>query len=719
MSANSLSYQRPAPHQRAARKLNSLLRQQGSIPTLIGIGIGIGVCYPFFRSGYLFLLDWAIGPHASNISNATLGLNGGLTISAPFVVVESMLSHLAQGPATWVPLFLVFPLAAYSASRLAGGSVWCQISAATLYSVNPFVFNRVFVGHVALLIGYALLPLAVRSAISTRIVWDVRLLSPALWWTLLSALSVHFCWIYGVVMVAVACSSRRDINKASRWLFINTAVFSLTCAYLLLPQIGTTLPVSIGQGSLAAFRTTADPRLGLFVNVLGLYGFWRRGPGPMLPKTFFTGWPFLLLVILLVAGAGTYSLFRNRNEPNSHEASTSLAPALLISGILGFLLAMGDQGPTGVLFRWAYIHIPFFNIMREPQKFLMLYALALSIFFGHGVNLLMTNAAKLKRAMYFLAGVLLSIAIPLLYTPTIFGGLDGQIALSKLPQSWSQANQLMGNGDGKILDLPWHEFLAFPFTAGRVILNPASTSFDRDVISGDNLQLSNFQSNSTSARSKYLQTLFANGENITNFGSLVAPLGVKFIVLAKTVDWSNYGWLNRQSDLRPILNSSDLEVWRNLSYEGVGARYSSISSVTSISQLIAIASHTHSDVAPFIVAQSEIKAETSLRSSRVKQVSPVQFNVPRGKGGWIAIDAPFETGWKAGTSVARVSATGTVLVRAGGSRATIIFTPWRLVRTGYAVSASVIALLIILVSGSNIVQAKRRRHQRPSGRADP
>jgi hypothetical protein len=101
--------------------------------------------------------------------------------------------------------------------------------------------------------------------------------------------------------------------------------------------------------------------------------------------------------------------------------------------------------------------------------------------------------------------------------------------------------------------------------------------------------------------------------------------------LAKTVDWSNYGWLNRQSDLRPILNSSDLEVWRNLSYEGVGARYSSISSVTSISQLIAIASHTHSDVAPFIVAQSEIKAETSLRSSRVKQVSPVQFNVPRGK----------------------------------------------------------------------------------------
>lgn len=683
------------------RKLQALSCRPTAISTLIGIGIGVGVCYPFFHSGYLFLLDWAFGPHVGIITAPSLGLAGGLTISTPFAMIEAALSHLVQGPATWVPLFLVFPLAAYSAARLAGGSVWCQISAATLYSVNPFVFNRVFVGHIQLLIGYALLPLAAHSAISTRSARGVRMVSPALWWAVLTALSVHFCWIFGVIMFAVACSSRRDIGRASRWLLINTAVFGLTCAYLLLPHIGTTLPVNIGQGSLAAFHTTADPRLGLIINVLGLYGFWRVGPGPVLPKAYISGWPFLLLAILLVAGIGAYSLFRSRKDQNSDDTQRRLvAFALLVSGILGVLLAMGDQGPTGALFRWAYIHVPFFNIMREPQKFLMLYALALSIFFGHGVTLLMANVARLKRAMYFVMGVLLSVAIPLLYTPTIFDGLNGQIDLAKLPQSWSQANALMGNGDGKILDLPWHEYLAFPFTAGRVVLSPAGTSFQRDVIWGDNLQVSNFQSNSTSARSNYLQTLFSDGEHIKNFGTLVAPLGVQFIVLAKTVDWSSYQWLTQQSDLLLIMNTSDLEVWRNLSYKGVGSRYRSISSVTSIAQLEAIAGRKANDLSPYVIGRKRLKVPPPVQSSNVSQISPVAFNVSKGIPGWVAIDAPFEQGWKAGTSVARASAEGTVLVRVGGGQSAVVYTPWRLVRIGFAVSSSVVGLIIVLLMGS-------------------
>lgn len=683
------------------RKLQVLSCRPTLVSTLIGIGIGVGVCFPFFHSGYLFLLDWAVGPHVGIITMPSLGLNGGLTISTPFAVIEAALSGLMHGPATWVPLFLVFPLSAYSASRLAGGSVWCQISAATFYSVNPFVFNRVFVGHIELLIGYALLPLATRSAISTRSVRGARLFSPALWWAVLTALSVHYCWIYGVVMFAVACSSRRDIGRASRWLLINTAVFGLTCAYLVLPHMGTTLPVNINQGSLAAFRTTADPRLGLIINVLGLYGFWRIGPGPVLPKAYISGWPFFLVAILLVAAIGARSLLGSRKEQNSDDTPPRLvATALLVSGVLGVLLAMGDQGPTGALFRWAYIHVPFFNMMREPQKFLMLYALALSIFFGNGVTLLMANAAKLKRVMYFVTGLILCVAIPLLYTPTIFGGLNGQIALAKIPQSWSQANLLMGNGDGKILDLPWHEYLAFPFTGGRVVLNPAGTSFQRDVIWGDNLQVSNFQSNSTSPRSNYLQTLFADGERIRNFGTLVAPLGVQFIVLAKTVDWSGYQWLTHQSDLSLIMNTRDLEVWRNLSYKGVGSRYRSISSVTSIAQLEVVAAHTPNNLAPYVIGRKRVKVTPLLQRSNVSQISRVAFDVSKGKPGWVAIDAPFERGWQAGTSLARTSAEGTVLVRVGGGQTAVVFAPWRLVRIGYAVSLSVVGLIIVLLMSS-------------------
>lgn len=685
------------------------------MPTLIGIGIALGVCYPFFRPGYLFLLDWAIGPHTGIITAQSLGLYGGLTTSTPALMIEAVLSHLIHGPATWLPLAIVFPLSAFSASRLVGGSVWCRVGAATLYAVNPFVFNRAYVGHVPLLIGYALLPLATHSAIAARSARGVRLVAPAVWWAVLTALSVHFCWIFGVIMIAVACCSRSNVGRTARWLLINVAVFGFSCAYLLLPHFATTLPVNIGQGSLATFRTTADPRLGLLINVIGLYGFWRTGPGPVLPKALFSGWPLLLLAILLVAGAGAYSMIRRQADDDANDDANDggrrlLAIVLLVSGTLGVLLAMGDQGPTGALFRWAYYHVPFFNIMREPQKFSMLIALALAIFFGRGVAVLMANAANLRRTTYLLVGVLLSVGIPLAYTPTIFGGLDGQIALSQIPQSWSQANTLMGNGVGKILDLPWHEYLAFSFTDGRVVANPAASSFSRDVISGDNLQVPSFQSNSTSARSNYLQTLFADGPHIKNFGSLVAPLGVQFVILSKSVDWSSYQWLAQQSDLRLLMNTDDLEVWKNLSYKGVGARYSSISSVTSITQLEAIAARAAGQVAPYVLARTPEKSVAPpVRSSSASQVSPVRFNVPSGKPGWVAIDAPFEPGWKAGTSMARASVEGTVLVKVGSAPTTIIFAPWRFVRIGYAISGFLVGLLTLLFAGTSISRARRQR----------
>ena len=45
----------------------------------------------------------------------------------------------------------------------------------------------------------------------------------------------------------------------------------------------------------------------------------------------------------------------------------------------------------------------------------------------------------------------------------------------------------MGNGQGRALYLPWHLYMAYPFTGGRVVANLGPTSFRRPVISGDNV----------------------------------------------------------------------------------------------------------------------------------------------------------------------------------------------------------------------------------------
>jgi len=106
----------------------------------------------------------------------------------------------------------VFPVAALGVGRLTGGWRWARLAGAALYCVNPWVFSRIYAGDIALLFGYALLPFAVSSALQatdpSRGRWLIRMLCPALWWVVLTALAPHYTWIYGLVLVAVVVVRR-------------------------------------------------------------------------------------------------------------------------------------------------------------------------------------------------------------------------------------------------------------------------------------------------------------------------------------------------------------------------------------------------------------------------------------------------------------------------------------------------------------------------------
>ena len=697
---------------------------------LVGVVISLAVCFPFFGPGRLFLLDWSIGPHAAILSSAFYGLNGGLTAGVMDSIVMGALNYVLGGPATWLPIVAFFPLAAIGAGRLAGGSRWSRIGAGTLYAVNPFVFNRLFVGHIPLLIGYALLPYATSGALRSMVPRSARWFVAALWWALLTALSPHFAWIYGVVVVGVALVSLRQHSwrRALGWLVTSGAAFVLTSAYLIAPHLVTTLPTQVGQASLDLYRTTSDPHLGLYLNVLGLYGFWRIGPGPVLPKDIITGWPFILLAVLLVVGLGAWSRLR-RQIPNAAltprenvdpqvatelnkdegEAVTpvrshqrTLAALLAVVGVAGYFLALGNQGPTGPLFGWAYVHVPFFAIMREPQKFLMLLALAYAVFFGWGVDRFAQLVASPASRRRMAAAALTAIALPMAYTPTIFGGLAGQLANSTLPRAYQQADSLMGDGTGNVLYLPWHLYLAYPFAQDRVIANSGPASFQLNVIAGDNVESGNSFTQSTSPRSAYLEELFFHSSEIHHFGSLVSPLGVKYVVLSKTVDWSSYQWLSKQRDLQLVLNSPSLEVWRNRAYFGDGAVTPTITGARSIDQLISLSNSNHLNFG--VVASPEVaRSADSLAPSQhgsnvsafrtVQRLSPVTFRIPAGSSGWANLDVPYEPGWHLGSNPAIASIEGTVLVRISRQGRLTTFSPWTITRVGYLVTIIVSAAI--------------------------
>jgi hypothetical protein len=613
--------------------------------------------------GRVFLLDWVIGPHASVLPQAFFGLNGGLTAGMPFALAMGVASHLLGSAATWLPIAAFFPIATTAMSRLVGGSLWARLGAGTLYAVNPFVFQRLFVGHIALLLGYALLPLVVRSMVHAIDARGLARLTPVLWMALLTGMSPHFAWICAVVLVAVVLCHRRRL-AALAWAAVVGLCFVASLAYVFLPPAGTSLPVTVGSRSLAAYQTSGDPHLGLFGNVAGLYGFWRLGPGPVLPKNVVSGWLFFLAAILVVVVVGAVSAlwgkrtrldagsgFRDEESPPSSWLDRrAVAKVVIVSAVFGFFLALGSQGPTGPLFRWAFDHVPFFDVMREPEKFSMLLALGYATCFGLGVERLVSAASGRRRQLGRIGAAALAVGLPLAYTPTIFSGLDGQIAPSRLPAAWDRTQVITAHRSGALLFLPWEEYLSFPFTEDRVIANPAPTAFDGEVISGTNVELEGLASDSTSPRSAFIERVLGEHGAAGPMGSLVAPLGVQYIALAKTVDWRNYLWLSAQPTLRLILDSPSLELWENLAYTGIGHR----------------------------------------GSEAVSRLSPVAYRIPPGAPGWVTVAIPYQLGWSLNGAPTRPTGEGTVSVWAGSAGGVLRFEPWRLVVVGDVISVALL-----------------------------
>ena len=647
--------------------------------TLYGALLGVAVCLPLMGGRPLFLLDWVFGPHTPLVPASAYGLDGGLTAGIVGSLATSVLVHVVGEAATWLVLLAYFPIAAAGIGRLVGGPVLARLSAATVLCVNPWVFSRVYAGQLLVLMDLALLPFAVAAALRDRRGHEAGgAIVCALWWAVLVALSPPFAWIFGIVVVAgaVAVALRRPRSSSwwraagsgALWLAGAVGAFCAMSLYLLLPRELTSLPVKVGSATLAIYATRGAKDVGLFVNVAGLYGFWRGGV--TLPKDVVTGWPFLLLALLVVAASGYWVTLRRRS--GAPRVRREIGWAVVACGVAGYFLALGAQGPTGSVFLWAYHDVPFFDVLREPQKALALTVLMYATGVAWAVTHLLedrTVAASRRPWATWAITVVAGVLLPLAYTPTMFDGLAGQISPSSIPPAYARASRLLGRGSGQVLYLPWHLYESLPFAGGRDVANLGPSIFSRPVISGDNVQAPGLETQSTLLRSRDVGRLVAGAYSRHAFGAQVAELGVEYVVLAKVADWRSYGWLAEERDLRLVLRTRSLDVWRNLDFQGVGRRAGEQGPVT--------------------------------------QISPVAYRVPRGRSGTVWLDAPYERGWTLdgvrGTPTSDGGLRFVLLSQAGG---VATFSPWSAAREGYEISGAAAALGAAAV----LMLRFRRRH---------
>ncbi len=603
---------------------------------LVGLAVGLAVVLPWTRPGYLMLLDWVSGPHAT-LNPGVYGLSGSSLDAMPFRVATQGLRALL-GPATtaWVLLLAFFPVMAGGVAHLVRGSRWRTWPAALAAVLNPFVVERVGAGHVAFLLGCSLLPWLAASAEGARREGRWFSARSAGWYALAIAISPHAAWLGALVLVAGALLPRPRPRDLVRTVLV---VLAAACVYTYAAVLWLTgtHTIAVTQADLEAYATRTGPG-GIWVTVLSLHGYWRGGDGVPRTTLGLLG-PVVLVVVLALVALGLSRAVRLRPALGLPWAALTL---------LALPLAIGVDGPLDTAYRLALDHVPLFAAMREQEKWLALAMIGYAVGLGYAVEGLRERSLVRGRTAPYgsppprrvgtriaACAAVAAALLPLTSAPSAFWGLGGRVATSAYPSSWYTADELLGDGDEGILFLPWHGYQPMPFTDGRTVATVGGAFFRRPVLASDAVELPGLRTDSTSARAAYADRLVASAGGGRPLGPQLAPLGVRWVVLARGEEDERYAWLD-DAGMTEVASAPELRVW---------------------------------DAGPAI-------------DPRLSRTSPTSWAVAAGPPGRVVVPEEFSTGWQLDGRPGTATPQGTIAFDVDASAHEVGYAPWTALRWG-------------------------------------
>ncbi|GIE50500.1 hypothetical protein [Actinoplanes nipponensis] len=659
---------------------------------LLGLVAGAAVVAPWTRAGYLLLLDWVSGPHQA-INPGLYGLDPAALDALPYRLATQVLREaVGPGATSWLMILLYFPLAAGGVSALVRGGRLRRYPAALFVCCNPFVVERIQAGHVPFLVSVALLCWLLASALHARRRGHWFAARPAGWYALAMAVGPHAAWLGGAGLLAVALLPRPRRTDLVRTVLVVCAAGGIY-AYALAVLASAILTVRVGAGDLQVYAPHAGPG-GLPATLVSLRGFWR-GAADSSPQLGLGFAPAALMVV--AALTGLVRLVR-------HDRATGTVLAVLAPA--GLLLGAGIHGPLAAAYQAAFDLVPLFAAMREQQKWVALTMIAYAAGIGAAVEGLAVacRRARLPVLRLTAAGTLLAVStVYVAVAPSLFWGLGGSVPVSNYPASWYAADAMMGAGDEAVLFLPWHEYQPFTFTGSRTVATPAAAFFRRPVLSSDAVELGPVRTNSVSRRMAYVQRLVAAG-GAGGLGRLVAPLGVRYVALARDRETGVYAWLERQGDLTRILRTPDLDLYR-VEPAGTGRVVAARSG--DYARAVGWAARGALGTEAVLVDGPDRGPVPSSSSGGIHRVSSTSWRVRAGAPGWVVIPEEWSPGWAAGGRPTRRTVAGTLAVEVGAGAVTVRYTPWRWLRLGLI--TSLLSLVVLLVAG--LVEHRRELSQ--------
>lgn len=546
------------------------------------------VVLPWFaQGGYLFLLDYVWPPH---LPLPTGQLHQGYITSLPYewlfwLAAQYLPTDFVQKAVFSIPLLLAGLSCSYLTSFVLqrenqrGASLVSSLIAGAFYALNTFVVNRVFMGQIYLLYGYALMPWAVLATL--RFIQAPRPSSGL---------------VAGASLVAVMVSSAHHIillPLAILPLFLRAGIYTRAHLKRLLIAL---IPVIVFLSLFAAVLFSKHPSTSsvslegpwarllqapfsgeIVLDVLALTANWKTDLVFAFPHEVLPHFTWLITTLAAVMLLGLAYLWRRQSLYNG------LLIQLLIIAAISIFLAAGLSHPLSApLSGWLYKHVPFWVSMRDSGKFMTNLALVESVMLGIGTFALVKKIPALPDWFDFLRRhtfALVLVIVTIIFVSPAYGGFGGQVVSTNYPESWHEWDEMVPPQTPKpvMLVLPWHMYPTLEFLESRPIINPTANFFTNLVtIVGDNSEVGGIGqsryifSESQRPFSKKIEGILRERRHVDNLGETLAADNVSYVgLLADTTDAGQYEFLRNQEDLQLVFESPELVVWKNKSIEEI------------------------------------------------------------------------------------------------------------------------------------------------------
>ncbi len=506
--------------------------------------VAVVVIGPGLSGGALFQLDRSVVPDAP-FPWGTFGLGPEIPRDAPLSALLWLLSVPFGSLIVGKWLMVVTICAAWTGMfRLARRCAPAPLAMVSgfLYVLSPYMLTRLAVGHQAMWVAAAVLPWVLPTLTNARSKWSA---------TFLACVALCIAGSFGGIVAGLVLAGR-FLTRDGRLHFVrHTGALLFASAMWLIPGV-----VVIAAGPTLASSASFPNGTTSLLDVPRLaagQGFWQRplevaGGNPLLD-----GAAGLILLALAIIGA--------RRLPAAWRGPMAVAATL------SFLLSMASAVPIlrdGMdSFTGTAIGAPF----REAQRYLLLYVAWMALAVPLGASVLARRFAPFREV-----ALLTPVAIGVLLAAPGTWGLGGRLQPIAVPPGWTAAREMIRDGGGTTMVLPWNRYIALRFAEVPRSLNPMAKFLGTDVLVASDLGLGSDNQERTDERefdASYVAYRILTGDTDTTVEDLDI-LGVRWVVVLHEGPYTAYLPGIFSSSLEPVIVRGDIELYEVPGWQAEG-----------------------------------------------------------------------------------------------------------------------------------------------------